>query len=277
MERRGFLGVLATAVAAGLNAGCSSGEGAQPTGMPSGSATGNASSPASPSPSPSPSPSATRMFGSPTGITKVPLPKGTIYKLPGEGNLVAITVDDGTDESVVAAYAHLAERTGMRLTFFANGNMPSWTKHAPLLRPLVDQGQALICNHTWSHPDLTKLSAEQVADQVTRNETFLKNTYGTLGRPFLRPPFGYRNARLNAQLADLGYPVVTMWEGSFSDSGVLPPEVILDNAKQWIGPQRLVIGHANHPPVIEVMDQIVQVIKDKGLTPVHLGDVYAVS
>ncbi len=215
------------------------------------------------------------MFAAPKGITKVPIPHGTIHALPGTGKLVALTVDDGTDETVVAAYAHLAERTGLRLTFFANGYMPSWTKHADLLRPLNDDGQILICNHTWSHPNLTTLSAEAVTEQVTRNETFLSNTYGTLGRPFLRPPFGFSNARLAAQLADLGYPVVTMWEGSLADSGVLPSEVIYANAEKWMLPQHLVIGHANHPPVIEVMDRIVQLIKDRGLTPVHLGDVYA--
>ena len=65
-----------------------------------------------------------------------------------------------------------------------------------------------------------------------------------------------------------------MWEGSLSDSGSLPPEVIYDNAHTWFLPQHLVIGHANHPPVIDVMDQLAQLIHDRGLTPVHLGDVY---
>lgn len=217
------------------------------------------------------------MFSAPSGIAKVAVPRGTIYALPGKGKLVALTVDDGTDAKVVQAYAELARRTGLRLTFFANGYMRSWTEHAGILRPLADEGQILICNHTWSHPDLTRLSAQQVAEQVTRNEGFLKNTYGTLGRPFLRPPYGYTNQRLAAQLADLGYPVVTMWEGSLGDSSVLPPKAIADNAKQWMLPQHLVIGHANHPPVIEVMDQIVQLIADRGLTPVHLGDVYALA
>ncbi|MBP6995077.1 MAG: polysaccharide deacetylase family protein [Phycicoccus sp.] len=187
---------------------------------------------------------------------------------------MALTVDDGTDATVVNAYADLAERTGIRLTFFANGNMPSWTEHAARLRPLNDAGQILICNHTWSHPDLTKLSAADLTDQVVRNETFLQNTYGTPGRPFMRPPFGFRNKSTDAQLADLGYPVITMWEGSLSDSGSLPPEVIYDNAHTWFLPQHLVIGHANHPPVIDVMDQLAQLIHDRGLTPVHLGDVY---
>ncbi len=215
-------------------------------------------------------------FTAPRALTKVPVPHGTIYKLAGDGNQVALTVDDGTDTNVVAAYAALARRTGLRLTFFVNGLMTSWTDHAPTLRPLADDGQVFMANHTWSHLDLTTLTAQQITDEVTRNESFLNNTYGTLGRPFLRPPYGNLSATVSAQLADLGYPAMTMWYGSLGDSTEVSASTILANARTWLQPEHLVIGHANHPPVIEVMDQIAALIAERKLQPVHLGDVYAV-
>ncbi len=61
--------------------------------------------------------------------------------------------------------------------------MPSWTESAPVLRPLLEEGQIFMANHTWSHPSLLTLDSAQVTDQVQRNERFLKNTYGVLGRP----------------------------------------------------------------------------------------------
>ena len=184
--------------------------------------------------------------------------------------------DHLADPDVVGGYAELARRTGLRLTFFANGIRPSWTEHAPLLRPLVDEGQALIANHTWSHPDLTQLDEWTITDEVRRNERFLRNTYGAPGRPFLRPPFGFHDARVDAVMADLGYPTITMWYGSFADSGVLTPARVLANAREWLLPQHIVIGHANHPAVLDVMDKIVDVIRERRLQPVHLSDVYAV-
>ena len=217
-----------------------------------------------------------KVFGPPTGIVKVAVPKGTLSKLPGTGQRLALTVDDGTDTTVVAAYARLAQETGMRLTFFANGVNRSWTENAPALRPLVDAGQVFIANHTWSHPDLTKIGSARVAEEIRRNETFLTTTYGVTGRPFLRPPYGYRNATLDSQLADLGYPAVTMWLGSLGDSGVLTPDAIVSEAEQWLLPQHLVIGHANHPGVIQAMDRIVELIQTRHLEPVHLGDVFEV-
>ena len=217
------------------------------------------------------------MFGEPRGIVRVPVPDGTITTLPGQGNLVALTVDDGTDPEVLQAYVLLAATTGLRLTFFANGYMTSWTEHAGILRPLVDSGQAIVANHTWSHPDLRSLSDAGIADQIQRNETFLQQTYGANGRPFLRPPYGYHNSRVDRILNELGYPAVTLWYGSLGDSTEITPQKIVANAEEWLLPEHLVIGHANHPPVLQVMDQIVDIIRSRGLQPVHLADIYAVA
>lgn len=215
-------------------------------------------------------------FAAPQGLARVPVPHGTLFRLPGDSKAIALTVDDGTSSAVIEGYAKLARDTGLRLTFFCNGVNSGWTTHADLLRPLHDDNQIFIANHTWSHPNLLRLSSAEVADQVRRNEAFLKNTYGTLGRPFLRPPYGFHNRRLDAQLADLGYPAVTMWLGSLGDSTVQAPAAIVANAKQWFLPDHIVIGHANHLPVTTVYGQLVEIIRARGLHPVHLGDIYRV-
>ncbi len=103
----------------------------------------------------------------PPKLTRHPLPSGTITGLPGPGNYVALTVDDGTSTEVVRLYTEFARKTGMRLTFFLNGVNAAWTDNAPALRPLVESGQVQLGNHTWSHPDLTKLSSGAVADQFS--------------------------------------------------------------------------------------------------------------
>lgn len=126
-------------------------------------------------------------------ITRVPAPRGVITALPGTGNLLALTVDDGTSSDVVAAYTKFCTDTGFRLTFFVNGANRSWTDNAPALRPLVESGQVLLANHTWSHPDITTLSRTALREEITRNDTFLRTTYGVTGLPFFRPPYGHHN------------------------------------------------------------------------------------
>jgi peptidoglycan/xylan/chitin deacetylase (PgdA/CDA1 family) len=274
VRRRTFLEALAGSVVLAL-AGCtdkavtsgSTADASVSTAAPTvvAAASGAASSIAPPS---------SLLFHPPVGLVRVPLPAGTLTALPGQGNLVALTVDDGICSEVVEAYAMLAIRTGLRLTFFANGSVPSWTEHAPLLRPLIESGQATIGNHTWSHPDLTALGDAGIRDEVQRNEQFLLQTYGITGRPFVRPPFGYHTPRVDRVLNDLGYPAITMWYGSLGDSTVLTPARIVSNAEKWLLPQHLVIGHANHTPVMDVLDQIADIIHARGLQPVHLAELF---
>lgn len=163
----------------------------------------------------------------PLPVVKGPIPIGTaITEIPVPGPYMAWTIDDGTDPDVVAAYAALAAQTGNRLTFFLNGNQPSWTTHAHRLRPLVDSGQIQLGNHTWSHPDLRALTTQGIQDQLQRNEDFIMTTYGVSAKPFYRPPCGYLNDNVKTAAAAIGYTAPTLWYGSLSDSSVLTSDQI---------------------------------------------------
>jgi peptidoglycan-N-acetylglucosamine deacetylase len=206
---------------------------------------------------------------------RIPLPGGgALTKVPGQGDLLALTVDDGVNSEVVRAYTQFAKDTGIRLTFFVNGIYKSWTENLGMLRPLVDSGQIQLGNHTWSHPDLTTLSKDEVAQQITRNDEFLKKTYGIGAKPYWRPPYAKRNATVDAVAADLGYTVPTLWSGSLSDSTLITEDYIVKMADQYFTPQAIVIGHLNHPPVTHVYPQLVEIIRDRNLRTVTLNDVF---
>src|SRR6202051_1469411 len=138
-------------------------------------------------------------------LGRVPAPAGVLTRLPGDGNQLALTVDDGASVPVVGAFAQFCRDTGTRLTFFVNGVNSSWSVNAPALRPMVDSGQIQMGNHTWSHPYLNRIGLSAVADQIRRNADFLNGTYGMNGAPFFRPPYGVHNADIDRVAADLGY------------------------------------------------------------------------
>ena len=64
----------------------------------------------------------------PTG--RVPAADGVLTRLPGDGNLLALTVDDGASTEVVSAFAAFCRDSGTRLTFFVNGANASWSANA---------------------------------------------------------------------------------------------------------------------------------------------------
>jgi len=265
LNRRRFLGALAAATVAGVGAARLVVD-PQPRTFaqipPSGAVTSGPTAPAA-------------LLGPPPPGARIPLPGGgTLMKIPGDGDLLALTVDDGVNSEVVRAYTQFAKDTGVRLTFFVNGTYNSWTDNREMLRPLVDSGQIQLGNHTWSHPDLTTLSKENIAQQLTRNDEFLKKTYGIGAKPYWRPPYAKRNETVDTVAADLGYTVPVLWSGSLSDSTLITEDYIVQMADQYFTPQSIVIGHLNHLPVTHVYPQLVDIIRSRNLRSVTLNDVF---
>jgi peptidoglycan/xylan/chitin deacetylase (PgdA/CDA1 family) len=211
----------------------------------------------------------------PSAGSRVALPAGgMLYSLPGDGDRLALTLDDGVNSEVVRLYTQFATDTGVRLTYFLNGVNASWTEHADMLRPLVDSGQIQLGNHTWSHPDLTKIGASEAAEQIRRNHRFIDQTYGVDARPFVRPPYGFHNDRVRAIATDLGYTATTLWNGSLSDSTLITEDYITQMAAKYFTAQRIVIGHLNHLPVTHVYGTLVDLIRTRSLRTVTLNDVF---
>jgi peptidoglycan/xylan/chitin deacetylase (PgdA/CDA1 family) len=202
-------------------------------------------------------------------------PPKTIAELPGNSNRIALTIDDGVSSHVVGTLIDFVRASRVRITFFPNGIYSSWTDHAAKLRPLVESGQVQLGNHTWSHPDLTKLSDRDVEGQIRRNDQFLRTTFGVHAGPFLRPPYGFHDKRTDRIAADLGYHLITMWYGSLGDgtSGFTADQLVA-NGQRWLGAGRIVIGHANKDPITHVYGQLLDIIRSRHLQTVTLADVF---
>lgn len=208
-------------------------------------------------------------------LARVPAPVGMLTRLPGDGNQLALTVDDGVNGAVVAAFGQFCRDTGTRLTFFVNGANASWSDNAPALRPLVDSGQIQMANHTWSHPYLNKISLGAVHDQIQRNADFLRNTYGGDGTPYFRPPYGVHNADIDRVAADLGYTTVTLWSGTIGDSLPETEANMVACAQRSFTPQQIVPAHANLPTITHCYAQLADLITSRNLQTVTLNDVFA--
>jgi peptidoglycan/xylan/chitin deacetylase (PgdA/CDA1 family) len=211
----------------------------------------------------------------PVLAARMPLPGGgALSSIPGEGDLLALTLDDGVNSDVVRLYTQFAKDTGVRLTYFVNGIYRSWTENRDLLRPLVESGQIQLGNHTWSHPDLATLPKDQVAEQLRQNHQFLMRNYGVDARPYYRPPYGSHSPIVDGVATELGYLVPTMWSGSLEDQNVIGEDEIVKMANKYFNAQAIVIGHLNHLPVTHVYGQLVDVIRSRNLRTVTLDDVF---
>lgn len=153
--------------------------------------------------------------------------------------------------------------------------MDRWRLNADVLRPMVDSGQIQLGNHTWSHPNITRLSSSDLTDQIRRNKDFLVNTYGVDGTPYFRPPYGRHNGNTDQVATDLGYPTITLWSATIGDSRPINETDLIAAATQSFTPQQIVLGHANLPTITRTYDQLLGIIQGRNLQTVTLADVFS--
>lgn len=201
--------------------------------------------------------------------------KGVLREGPPGTRKIALTIDDGYCVECVAGYADFAQRTGIHLTFSPNGIYDdAWAPQAVVLRPLIEAGQVQIINHTFSHPRLTWCSKSRIKRELDRNEEWITKTFATEARPYYRPPFGVHSSRVDELATDLGFDRVVLWNGSFSDSTLITPEFLMSQARKYLQPGVIMLGHANHPTVLGLFDQITQLIADRQLEAVTLNEMF---
>ena len=108
---------------------------------------------------------------------------------PGAGKTVALTFDDGPGASTDAILSIL-RNAGVTATFFNVG--VNEAVRPATVRAMANQG-FLLGNHTWSHPDMTRLSAAGQAAEMDNESAQQASIVGSFPC-FFRPPYGATNA-----------------------------------------------------------------------------------
>ena len=116
-------------------------------------------------------------------------------------NRIAVTFDDGPSFYRPQTLAILRERQ-VPATFFDVGMRVDANPY--IVRFEAQEGH-LVLNHSYSHPNLSQISAESVRRQILEAEAALARAGAPMPFKVLRPPFGSANADVQAVAAELGY------------------------------------------------------------------------
>lgn len=120
---------------------------------------------------------------------------------------VMLTFDDGPNAATTPRLLDYLKEFGITATFFVLGQNIVSTHGFAIMKRIVEEGHQ-VGNHSYSHPDLTQLSAAQIEEEITQTESLI----GSLdsGIKLFRPPFGFRNAVVDRAVAAVGYKSV-LW------------------------------------------------------------------
>jgi peptidoglycan/xylan/chitin deacetylase (PgdA/CDA1 family) len=184
--------------------------------------------------------------------------------------LVAITFDDGPNPVNGPKLLALFKKTGVRATFFVNGN--NLRKHPELAKRMVAEGHEL-GNHTTSHANLAKLGdLEKVRKQIEETQTIMKETVGKPAAVF-RAPFLSHDKNVWTVLN--GMPAINASRDTKDWSKDSTVESIIDKATKETKAGDIILMHSWSGKTIEAMPKIVKALQAKGLKLVTVTELLA--
>lgn len=181
---------------------------------------------------------------------------------------VALTFDDGPNPYYTQQVLAVLQQYGIKATFFCIGRQVA--EYPWLVQQEYAAGN-VIGNHTWSHPDLTKLSSDDILTQINTTSDAIQQAIGV--RPtFFRPPYGVFNANVLTQANQLGLTTI-IWNDEARDWTTPGISVISSRILGLAGNGAIILLHdggGNRSQTVAALPTIITSLRQQGYTFVTL-------
>jgi peptidoglycan/xylan/chitin deacetylase (PgdA/CDA1 family) len=198
-------------------------------------------------------------------------PSITVNSVHVDGPYVALTFDDGPHGTLTPKLLDMLAARRLKATFFVVGQCV--VEYPDILKRAVREGHE-IANHSWSHPNLGKMSDEAVRRELQKTDDAIVAATGK--RPTLmRPPYGSLTAHQKKWIHDeFGYRVI-IWDVDPLDWKRPGPSVVTARILKDTVPGSIILAHDIHAPTIEAMPGTFDQLMKKGFKSVTVTELLA--
>lgn len=190
-----------------------------------------------------------------------------------------------------ACYAEMTDEKVLYLTFdagYENGNTPqildalkkhnvlaaffvvgNYLETSPdLVKRMVDEGH-IVANHTYHHPDMSKISDRSAFEkELTQMETLYREITGDTMKKYYRPPQGKYSEENLKMAKDLGYTTF-FWSLAYVDWYQDQQPTREEAFKKLLGrihPGAIVLLHSTSSTNAQILDELLTKWKEMGYT-----------
>jgi peptidoglycan-N-acetylglucosamine deacetylase len=185
-----------------------------------------------------------------------------------DGPYIAMTFDDGPSATLTPRLLDILAAHHIRATFFVIGE--NVAEHPEVVARAAREGHE-IGNHSWSHPNLARLSDDAVRRQLWRTDDAIKNATGIRPR-LLRPPYGSITARQKGWIHNEFVYEIILWDVDPYDWKRPGPSVVRNRILKETRPGSIVLSHDIHPGTIEAMPSTFDALEAKGFKFVTVSE-----
>lgn len=185
---------------------------------------------------------------------------------------ISLTFDDGPHPKYTREVLDILDSYNIKATFFIIGSNAEL--YPELVKEEMQKGHE-IGNHTYNHPNMKKISYEELAKEIKKNEEVLFNLTGKVPTLF-RPPCGEISNSVSSIIKDKEYRMV-LWSIDTRDWAHTSKEKIVENVKKNAKSGAIILMHdyingENHSP--EALKVIIEYLLSEGYEFVTVSELY---
>jgi len=197
-----------------------------------------------------------------------PEPPITFSWIHVDGPYIAMTFDDGPSAKLTPKLLDLLAARHVKATFFVIGE--NVAENPEIVARAAKEGHE-IGNHSWSHPNLQRMSDDGIRAQLRKTDDAIKAAIGV--RPtLLRPPYGNLGPRQKRWINDeFGYKII-LWDVDPYDWKRPGPMVVCNRIMKETRAGSIVLSHDIHPGTIEAMPSTLDQLAQKGFKFVTVSE-----
>ncbi len=164
--------------------------------------------------------------------------------------MVAITFDDGPHASNTEKILELLSKYNAHATFFMLGENAN--RYPDIVKKVYD-GDNEIGVHTWSHKQLTKLSEQEIANEINTTADVIEKITGKRPR-LVRPPYGSIN---NTVKSAVDNPFI-LWDIDSLDWQSRNPDKIVPLVVNDVQDGDIILLHDIHSTTVPAVERILE-------------------
>jgi peptidoglycan/xylan/chitin deacetylase (PgdA/CDA1 family) len=181
---------------------------------------------------------------------------------------IALTFDDGPNETITPQILDILAQENIRATFFVIGN--NLTANKDVLLRINEEGH-IIGNHSYSHTIKTTLfSTQKLKEDIAKCSKNIAEIINK--RPlFFRPPFGITTPRYKRVLAQLQMKSIG-WSIRSLDTIEKDKDVLYKKITSKLKNGSIVLFHDSEQVTLEVLPEIISYCNTNGIKIVPLSE-----
>ena len=178
------------------------------------------------------------------------------YAEETEEKVIYLTFDAGYENGNTSPILDALKKHQVPAAFFVVGNFLS--SSPDLVKRMVEEGH-IVANHTYSHPDMSKISTREAFEkELRRTEELYREITGETMKKYYRPPQGKYSAANLEMARDMGYQTF-FWSLAYVDwyqDDQPTKEEAFEKLLGRIHPGAIVLLHSTSATNGEILDEL---------------------